>query len=137
MFDLMRACPLLRNHSAAGKIWFGINHEMADFKNDRAKDLDLVVSTGTFQRKGRHVRTLAELSAHYAIRLTDEESAYLDELPPVQEGKIGSVLIALEAKACMTAHQRALPRFYDELNSSHLTVHGASDQAMVTSRVVV
>lgn len=30
----------------------------------------------------------------------------------------------------MTAHQRALPRLYDELNSSHLTVHGATDQAI-------
>lgn len=38
--------------------------------------------------------------------------------------------MALEAKACMTAHQRALPRLYDELNSSHLTVHGATDQAI-------
>jgi len=45
--------------------------------------------------------------------------------------------MALEAKACMTAHQRALPRFYDELNSSHATVHGASDQAIAAGFAMV
>jgi hypothetical protein len=43
----------------------------------------------------------------------------------------------LEAKACMTAHQRALPRLYDELNSSHLTVHGATDEAIAAGFVMV
>ena len=45
--------------------------------------------------------------------------------------------MALEAKACMTAHQRALPRLYDELNSSHLTVHGATDQAIAAGFAMV
>ena len=45
--------------------------------------------------------------------------------------------MALEAKACMTAHQRALPRLYDELNSSHLTVHGASEQAIAVGFTMV
>jgi len=43
----------------------------------------------------------------------------------------------MEAKACMTAHQRALPRLYDELNSSHLTVHGAADHAIAAGFVMV
>jgi hypothetical protein len=43
----------------------------------------------------------------------------------------------LEAKACMTAHQRALPRLYDELNSSHLTVHGATDQAIAAGFAMI
>ena len=37
----------------------------------------------------------------------------------------------------MTAHQRALPRLYDELNSSHLTVHGSSDQAIAAGFAMV
>lgn len=45
--------------------------------------------------------------------------------------------MALEAKACMTAHQRALPRLYDELNSSHLTVHGSSDEAIAVGFTMV
>jgi hypothetical protein len=45
--------------------------------------------------------------------------------------------MALEAKACMTAHQRALPRLYDELNSSHSTVHAATDQAIAAGFAMV
>jgi hypothetical protein len=45
--------------------------------------------------------------------------------------------VALEAKACMTAHQRALPRLYDELNSSHQTIHGAHDLAIAAGFVMV
>ena len=37
----------------------------------------------------------------------------------------------------MTAHTRALPRLYDELNSSHLCVHGASRQALAIGFVVI
>jgi hypothetical protein len=37
----------------------------------------------------------------------------------------------------MTAHQRALPRLYDELNSSQLTVHGASDEAIAAGFAMV
>ena len=38
--------------------------------------------------------------------------------------------MALEAKACMTAFTAARPRLYDELTSSHQTVHGSSDAAI-------
>jgi hypothetical protein len=37
----------------------------------------------------------------------------------------------------MTAHIKALPRLYDELNSSHLTVHGASEQALAVGFAMV
>lgn len=37
----------------------------------------------------------------------------------------------------MTAHSKARPRLYDELNSSHLTVHGASNQALAVGLVMV
>ena len=51
----------------------------------------------------------------------------LDGLPDMPVASpVGAVLVALEAKACMTAHVKSLPRLYDELNSSHLCVHGAS-----------
>jgi hypothetical protein len=44
---------------------------------------------------------------------------------------------AVDAKACMTAHVKSLPRLYDELNSSHLCVHGASRQALAIGYVQV
>lgn len=37
----------------------------------------------------------------------------------------------------MTAHIKALPRLYDELNSSHVCVHGASAQALAIAYVQV
>ena len=37
----------------------------------------------------------------------------------------------------MTAHVKALPRLYDELNSSHLCVHGASRQALAIGYVQI
>jgi len=33
----------------------------------------------------------------------------------------------------MTAHIKALPRLYDELNSSHQTVHGAAHEALAAA----
>lgn len=37
----------------------------------------------------------------------------------------------------MTAHVKSLPRLYDELNSSHLCVHGASRQALAIGYVQI
>ncbi|MBV9561367.1 MAG: hypothetical protein JOY90_13105 [Bradyrhizobium sp.] len=134
VFDLMVSTPLLRRHVATGAVRFGINHEMRDFVHDRKKNLDLVLCTPGGPTKSD---TLASLAANYKIELTDEEREEFGELPPLVRAPVGSVLLALEAKACMTAHQRALPRLYDELNSSHLTVHGASDQAIAVAFTMV
>jgi hypothetical protein len=53
------------------------------------------------------------------------------------EAPVGSVLVALEAKAAMTAHVRALPRLHDELDSSHQTTHGNSERALAVGFVMV
>lgn len=37
----------------------------------------------------------------------------------------------------MTEHQKAQPRLYDELNSSHRIVHGENDQAIAAGFVMV
>jgi hypothetical protein len=37
----------------------------------------------------------------------------------------------------MTAHIKALPRLHDELNSSHLTIHGAHEQTLAVGFVMV
>lgn len=136
VFDLLRASPLIQRHAGAGRIGFGINHEMRDFQNDRKKDLDLVICQPASGAEPSH-RLLAGLADHYEIVLTPTEHAELGALPLLRETPAGNVLIALEAKACMTAHQRALPRLYDELNSSHLTVHGAHDLAIAAGFVMI
>lgn len=136
IFDLLRTCPLLRRHVEAGRVGFGINHEMRDFVHDRKKNLDVVLCTPSGGVAASGV-TLADLVETYAILLSAEERAALQALPALHRTPVGAVLMALEAKAAMTAHQRALPRLYDELNSSHSTVHGATDQAIAAGFVMV
>ena len=134
IFDLLATTPLLRRHVDAGVVCFGINHEIRDFVHDRKKNLDLVLCTPSGNATND---TLASIASGYDIKLTDGERAVLESLPTLVRAPVGSVIMALEAKACMTAHQRALPRLYDELNSSHLTVHGSSDQAIAVGFTMV
>lgn len=137
VFDLLISSPLLRRHVEEGRVCFGINHEMRDFVHDRKKNLDLVLCTPSSGGKKRSPQSLAGMVDEYGIELDDREGAQLQSLPTLARAPVGSVLLALEAKACMTAHQRALPRLYDELNSSHLTVHGATDQAIAVGFAMV
>jgi hypothetical protein len=137
VFDLLRSSPLLRRHVQSNRVYFGINHEMRDFVHDRKKNLDLVLCTASSGDYMGSAQTLGSLAKEYGIDLTATERIELAALPELHRAPVGSVLMALEAKACMTAHQRALPRLYDELNSSHLTVHGASDQAIAAGFVMV
>ena len=134
--DLLSTSSLLRRHAETGKVVLGVNHTMTDFATGRKKDLDLVIArpSGAPAATGRSFGGLAE---QYGIPLSDLERGILDALPTLRVGTVGAVLVALEAKACMTAHVRSLPRLYDELNSSHLCVHGASRQALTVGYVQV
>lgn len=134
LFDLLSNTPLLRKHVSAGVVGFGINHEIRDFVHDRKKDLDLVLCTPNGLASGS---TFADLVDNYKIVLSEDEKTTLGSLPALHRTPVGSVVMALEAKACMTAHQRALPRLYDELNSSHQTVHGSSEQAIAVGFAMV
>ncbi len=126
----------MRNHAAEGRLVIGVNHTMTDFATGRKKDLDLVIArpSGAVPTSGP---TFADLAGRYGIDLTDAEAGALAALPVLREGPVGAVLVALEAKACMTAHVKSLPRLYDEVNSSHLCVHGASRQALAIAYVQV
>jgi hypothetical protein len=135
LFDLLLESSLLRSHVGAGKVVAGVNHEMSDFAMGRKKDLDLVIATPGAGDRPR--RTFAQLAEHFRVDLTLREQALLAGLPILREAAVGSVLVAVEAKAAMTAHQKARPRLYDELNSSHATVHGAADQAVAAAAVIV
>lgn len=137
IFDLLRTNSLLRRHVEAGTVHFGINHEMRDFVHDRKKNLDLVLCTPSSGSAKGSVDSLAAMAGEYGIELSETEATELAALPALRRAPVGSVLMALEAKACMTAHQRALPRLYDELNSSHLTVHGSSDQAIAAGFAMI
>jgi hypothetical protein len=137
LFDLLVESELLRRHVTLGKVTFGVNHEMSDFKTMRKKNLDLVVARPGTKLGGQAPLDFASLALRYGVLLTAEQSPKLQELPRFEGGPVGSVLLALEAKACMTEHMKARPRLYDELNSSHLTIHGAAEQAIAAGLVMV
>jgi len=137
VFDLLLSCPLLRRHVEHGKMRFGINHEMRDFRQNKKKKLDLVLCTPRTEGLARKPQSLGSMARKYDVVLTSDAEADLAGLPALEEGPVASVLLALEAKACMTAHQRALPRLYDELNSSHQTVHGNSEHAIAAGFVMI
>jgi hypothetical protein len=134
--DLLAMSSTLREHARSGKVILGVNHRMTDFATGRKKDLDLVIArpSGTVPASAP---TFKNLAGRYGVVLTDVEQGVLEELPELPVADVGAVLVALEAKACMTAHIKALPRLYDELNSSHLCVHGASRSALAIGYVQV
>jgi hypothetical protein len=134
--DLLATSSLLRGHAEAGKVVLGVNHTMRDFSTSRKKDLDLVIARPA-SAPDFGAPTFAGLVERFGIELSSEESAVLSALPELRIAPVGAVLVALEAKACMTAHVAALPRIYDELNSSHLCIHGASKQAIAIAYVQV
>ena len=137
LFDLLQHSAALPAHVAADKIVFGINREMRDFRTNRKKDLDLVIARPSTAPLGRPAATMQNLAERWGIDLTDDQKVTLDGLAPLREGLAGNVLVALEAKACMTAHVKALPRLFDELTSSHLTVHADSHRALAVGYVLV
>lgn len=139
VFDLMRTCSAFAAHVKSSKVGFGINHELRDFKSNKKKDLDLVLCTPLHaegKQKGKKL-TLVDLAKHLDVVLTPDQEDELLALPELTRQPVGSVLAALEAKACMTEHQKALPRLFDELNSSHQIVHGASDHAIAAGFVML
>lgn len=135
-FELMQECQLLREHVAKQKVVLGVNFSLLDFQTRRRKKLDLVIAKpGGAAPKAS--RAFEEIGGDIGVVLSKQERAVLEDLPTPSEGEVGSVLVALEAKACMTAHIRALPRLHDELDSSHSTTHGNSERALAVGFVMV
>lgn len=141
LFDLLLCSDLLREHVAEGRVAFGINHRMVDHTNNRPKNLDLVlcrpeVGESTTKTKKKSV-TFAGLVQTIGLELSDGDRAALADLPVLYERPVGSVLLALEAKAAMTEFGKARPRLYDELASSHIVVHGDTDSAIAVGFAMV
>jgi hypothetical protein len=135
-FELMQQCELLREHLSSGKVVLGVNHTLRDFQTQRKKDLDLVIAQPD-KAVGSSKRAFAQMADDFGVVLTRAQRDELGKLPTAAEAPIGSVLLAMEAKACMTAHVRALPRLHDELDSSHQTTHGNSERALAVGFVMV
>ncbi len=138
LFDLLRQSALLRSHVAAGKVVFGINHEMRNYKQNQKKDLDLVIARpADTEEATAPALTFSGLVDRFDVVLDDRQREELSALPNLKAGPVGAVLVAMEAKAAMTAHSKARPRLFDELNSSHQIVHGASRNALAVGFVMI
>lgn len=137
LFDLLITCELLRRHTAAGTAFFGINHEMSDFRMDRKKDLDLVICTRGTGEEGPGPATFAEMAEEFGIVLSRVEREILRALPALSRAPVGVVHLALEAKATMTEHVKSLPRLHDELTSSHVCIHGNSNRVIAVGLSII
>lgn len=137
LFDLLRHCALLREHAARGLVGYGLNHEMSDFRTGRRKKLDLVVCRPRGGPVGQPAPTFADQAFDIEAILSPADREELEALPPLREMPVGAVHVALEAKACMTAFGKARPRLYDELNSSHLAIHGNSPHTIAAGLAMV
>lgn len=136
MFDLLRHCPLMRKHATDGKIGFGINHIMTDFTSGRPKALDLVISIPRNDVTEKPA-SFASLVKEQQIVLSREGKTELNGLPPLFRRPVGDVLMALEAKAAMTAHGKAGPRLFDELTSAWRCINGSAPQAIAVGVAMV
>lgn len=136
LFDVLQHSALMRAQVSSGDLVFGINHEMRDFRTNRKKDLDLVLAKPGHGSIPKPL-TFRSLVKKWDIRLNDEETQILAKLPDVVQRPVGTVHLALEAKACMTEHMKARPRLFDELNSSHDAVHGSAEMAIAAGFVMI
>ena len=138
LFDLLRHCPLLRDHARKGLVGYGLNHEMRDFRTSRKKNLDLVICRPrNAEWGGAPAPTFADQADEIGAVMDADSRRELATLPTVAELPVGAVHIALEAKACMTAFSKAKPRLFDELNSSHAAIHGNSPHTIAAGLAMV
>jgi len=107
---------------------------MQDYRLNRKKNLDLVLCGGPSAKNGF---TFAKYGREIGMVLSATEERELAELPELATGEVSTVRVALEAKACMTAHVKARPRLYDELASSFQTIHGDTADALAAAFVMI
>lgn len=120
-----------------GRIGFAINHLMVGPIN---KTLDLVLTRVPPNRGPEGRRTFLEVGLGYGVDLTDDERKQLDALALVfeeSEEDVSEVAVAVEAKACMTEHVKALPRLHAEILATGYLAKRAAPHCTVISYTLV
>lgn len=115
LFDLLEECDVFRRHASEGKIGFAVNHSVV---GKIPKKLDLVICRIPTRRQPGVRRTFVDVGKELGIVLdadAEERAGLLPILPEESRNDIAEVLIALEAKACMTEHSKSLPRLFAEI----------------------
>lgn len=138
LLDCLLECDALFEDAAAGRIGFAINHLMVGPIN---KTLDLVLTRVPRSRSdhaGR--RSFGEVGASYGIQLSDEERMRLAPFHGVFEetsADVSEVVIAVEARACMTNHLGALPRLHREVVATGYLASRAAPRCVLVSCTLV
>ncbi len=137
LFDMIETCDVFRKHVGEGKVGFAINHVMV---GKIPKTLDLVVCrVPTIGRRGIR-RSFSDVGERYGLQLNQEDRARLAALPSLQEEQrddVSEVLMALEAKACMTEHSKSLPRLFAEILATGYLAKQAVPGCLTVSYTVV
>jgi hypothetical protein len=110
--DIIEACKPLSDRAKADRIVYGINARHT-FPNGKTKTLDLAIGTPLSVSEGERFGGA------------------------IHRGEINRVLLACEAKTCMTEHGKSQPRIFDELGSSHEIVHQGDREAIACGITVV
>jgi hypothetical protein len=137
LFDLVLGCDVLRNAAGKGQIGFRINHVMVGPIN---KTLDLVLTRVPPNRKAATRGSFAGLVEQYGIVLTEQDRAVLASLPAIEQERIddvSEVVLALEAKACMTEHIKSLPRLHAEILATGYLAKRAAPRCILASYSLV
>lgn len=137
LYDALMECDVLRRHAEEGRLGFGVNFEMA---GPISKRLDLVLTRVPPRQGTRPRESFLGLAEKYQIILEPAERKDLEELPlifhdhPEDESE---VVLALEAKACMTEHVKALPRLHAEILATGYLAKRSMPRCIVASYTLV
>lgn len=137
LFDALMECDVLRSHAEQGRLGFGINFEMIGPIN---KSLDLVLTRVSPNRSQRKRLTFGDLAQKFKIELDDEDCRQLKAMPVIAHDDNqdnSEVVLALEAKACMTEHTKALPRLHAEILATGYLAKRAMPRCIVASYTLV
>ena len=138
LLDCLLECDALYADAVAGNIGFAINYLMVGPIN---KTLDLVLTRVPRSRTGENRRrNFLEVGKQFSIRLTKAEEAQFADLAKLSEetkDDVSEVVIAVEAKACMTDHIGALPRLHAEILATGYLAKRAAPECTVISYTLV
>lgn len=137
MFDLLLECDVLRKAAADRRIAFAVNHVMVGPIN---KTLDMVVTLADPKRAVEGSRTFAGMADELGIRLSDEDRSALQQLAPIRVERkedVSEVVIAVEAKACMTEHVKSIPRLHSQILAAGYLARQAAPHCITVSYSLV
>jgi hypothetical protein len=136
LFDALRECDVLERHARDGLLGFGINFEML---GPISKRLDLVLTRLPPSRRGQGGKSFADLANDFDIALDRDERVALAALPsiPLDDAGAAEVVLALEAKACMTEHVKAVPRLHAEILATGYLAKRAMPRCIVASYTLI